>query len=616
MDTSTPTPTATPQGSNSTSLFDPLLDLIQPWVPLLVAVAVAAIVLAIATPILINRLVVWKEINGYSRLEAFCAPFKAIYRRIYKLIKKQEAPRPYRVIQPRELLQEKEKLMKHAAIKSALIAKGEENLWIVERGTYTKNIYKGSMWSDGGNEIVGTKEVPKSYHFDFVKWLSPYRNTVKDLTNETRNKYDSKKYRYLPRVQARIMADRLIVRKTTDTEALGLIQPKDADYKYGFFVIEIYATHSTPEEVLKLEPAIKAALKLDKLKQLEVTSNRVTWLALKPGVKTPLSNDSMPTGVEFIKQHPVDKHLGTIPLAITESGKPLVQPVQHTLLVGRSGSGKSSLLNMVCAQLTPAILDGRAEIYAIDPKANGEIRTQWARAGAFKMVGNADNIDEWVHIINVYYDLMESQPIDDTQLTKDTLGTQALKANTFKASKEKPLRILFIEELPSFVSSLKGHSEYGNIIDKINQILRKGRSLGFCIYSAAQNIERGELGGIDNKAFLYKMALALNGTDYINGLILGEDAAKRGYDARKLNPSPLNTEHCGLGYAKDDDSTPVMIRFPYFSLDQLVEVLLPLVEANTADSEATDDPAESADSDTPAPLDGLPEVDWDAIDNL
>lgn len=616
MENTTPTPTATPTGSNSTSLFDPLLELIQPWVPLLVAVAVAVIVLAITAPILINRLVVWKEINGYTRLEAFCAPFKAVYWGIYKLIKKEPAPRPYRVIQPRELLKAKEELMKHPAIKSALIAKGEENLWIVERGTYTKNIYKGSMWSDGGNEIVGTKEVPKSHHFDFVTWLSPYRNTVKDLTKEMRNKYNSKESRYLPRVQARIMADRLIVRKTTDTEALGLLQPKDADYKYGFFVIEIYATHSTPEDILKLEPAIKAALKLENLKQLEVTSNRVTWLALKPGVKSALSNESMPTGVEFIKQHPVDKHLGTIPLAITESGKPLVQPVQHTLLVGRSGSGKSSLLNMVCAQLVPAILDGRAKIYAIDPKANGEVRTQWARAGAFEMVGNTDNIDEWVHIINVFYDLMESQPVDDTPFTPDTLGSQELKQNTFKASKEKPLHLLFIEELPSFVSSLKGHSEYGNIIDKINQILRKGRSLGFCIYSAAQNIEKGELGGIDNKAFLYKMALALNGTDYINGLILGEDAAKRGYDARKLNPSPLNTEHCGLGYAKDDDSTPVMIRFPYFSLDQLVEVLRPLVEANNTTSESSSDAAEPAGSDTLDPLDGLPEVDWDAIDNL
>lgn len=613
METSTPTPTATPQGSNSTSLFDPLLDLIQPWVPLLVAVAVAVIVLAIATPILINRLVVWKEINGYSRLEAFCAPFKAIYRRIYKLIKKQEAPRPYRVIQPRELLQEKEKLMKHAAIKSALIAKGEENLWIVERGTYTKNIYKGSMWSDGGNEIVGTKEVPKSYHFDFVKWLSPYRNTVKDLTNETRNKYDSKKYRYLPRVQARIMADRLIVRKTTDTEALGLIQPEDAKYKYGFYVIEIYATHSTPEDILKLEPAIKAALKLEKLKQLEVTSNRVTWLALMPGVKTPLENDSMPTGPEFVKANPANESLTRIPFAVSATGKPWVLVPHHTLLVGKSGAGKSSLLYMLGAQLSDAVLDGRAELFAIDPKVDGEIRTQWGRTNFFKDTANIKQIDKWATIVDRFYELMESKDVDDSKFTKATLNANALKQNTFKASKKTPLRILFIEELPSFIGIMNKRPEGKETIEKLNQILRKGRSSGHFIFSAAQNIERGKLDPLDPKGFIIKLPLALTDTSWLINLMLGDGAAERGYDTRKFNPKD-NPEHRGLGYAVGEDGEPIMIRFPYFDDDQL-ETLL---RKHTPDEEdePTSDAAESADSDTPAPLDGLPEVDWDAIDNL
>lgn len=613
MDTSTPTPTATPQGSNSTSLFDPLLDLIQPWVPLLVAVAVAVIVLAISTPILINRLVVWKEINGYSRLEAFCAPFKAIYRRIYKLIKKQEAPRPYRVIQPRELLQEKEKLMKHAAIKSALIAKGEENLWIVERGTYTKNIYKGSMWSDGGNEIVGTKEVPKSYHFDFVKWLSPYRNTVKDLTNETRNKYDSKKYRYLPRVQARIMADRLIVRKTTDTEALGLIQPEDAKYKYGFYVIEIYATHSTPEDILKLEPAIKAALKLEKLKQLEVTSNRVTWLALMPGVKTPLENDSMPTGPEFVKANPANDSLTRIPFAVSATGKPWVLVPHHTLLVGKSGAGKSSLLYMLGAQLSDAVLDGRAELFAIDPKVDGEIRTQWGRTNFFKDTANIKQIDKWATIVDRFYELMESKDVDDSKFTKATLNANALKQNTFKASKKTPLRILFIEELPSFIGIMNKRPEGKETIEKLNQILRKGRSSGHFIFSAAQNIERGKLDPLDPKGFIIKLPLALTDTSWLINLMLGDGAAERGYDTRKFNPKD-NPEHRGLGYAVGEDGEPIMIRFPYFDDDQL-ETLL---RKHTPDEEdePTSDAAESADSDTLDPLDGLPALDLDAIDAL
>lgn len=611
----TPTPTAKSLETIGNNLVDSATQAIQPWVPLLITLAVIALVVAIATPWLINRYIVWKEVYGYSRLEAFCAPFKAIYRGIYKLIKKEPAPRPYRVIQPRELLRAKEELMKHPSVKNALTTKDEESLWLLERGTVTKNIYEGSMW-DGSSKITGTKEVPKSYRFDFSAFLSPYPKTVKDLSKKTRNKYNSTTHRYLPRVQARIMADRLIVRKTTDTESLGLIQPKDADYKYRFFIIEIYANHSTPEDILKLEPAIKAALKLEKLKQLEVTSNRVTWLALKPGVKSALSNESMPTGVEFIEKNPVtDNGLGVIPMAIAATGEPWILPMQHTLLVGKSGSGKSSLLNMTCSQLAPAIIDGRAKVYAIDPKGNGELRTQWARAGAFEMAGNADNTDEWVHIVNVFYDLMESQPIDDTKFTVDTLSSQALKVNTFKASKEKPLHLLFIEELPSFVTAMSTHPEGKNVIDKVNLILRKGRSLGFYLFSAAQNIERGALGGIDAKGFINKIALALNDTEYLNALILGEDAAKHGYDARKLNPSPKNTEHCGLGYAKGETGEPVMIRFPFFDHDQLVEVLRPLVVANNAASEA-EYPVEPLDSEAPAYLEEVPTVDMNDIEYL
>ena len=611
----TPTPTAKSLETIGNNLVDSATQAIQPWVPLLITLAVIALVVAIATPWLINRYIVWKEVYGYSRLEAFCAPFKAIYRGIYKLIKKEPAPRPYRVIQPRELLRAKEELMKHPSVKNALTTKDEESLWLVERGTVTKNIYEGSVW-DGSSKITGTKEVPKSYRFDFSAFLSPYPKTVKDLSKKTRNKYNSTTHRYLPRVQARIMADRLIVRKTTDTESLGLIQPKDADYKYGFFIIEIYANHSTPEDILKLEPAVKAALKLEKLKQLEVTSNRVTWLALKPGVKSALSNESMPTGVEFIEKNPVtDNGLGVIPMAIAATGEPWILPMQHTLLVGKSGSGKSSLLNMTCSQLAPAIIDGRAKVYAIDPKGNGELRTQWARAGAFEMAGNTDNTDEWVHIVNVFYDLMESQPIDDTKFTVDTLSSQALKVNTFKASKEKPLHLLFIEELPSFVTAMSTHPEGKHVIDKVNLILRKGRSLGFYLFSAAQNIERGALGGIDAKGFINKIALALNDTEYLNALILGEDAAKHGYDARKLNPSPKNTEHCGLGYAKGETGEPVMIRFPFFDHDQLVEVLRPLVVANNAASEA-EYPVEPLDSEAPAQLEEVPTVDMNDIEYL
>lgn len=98
---STPTPTPT------SNVLDKAADAVQPWVPTLIAVAVLALAVAIATPWLINRYIIWREANNYTRLEAFCAPFKALYRLTYRLIKKQEAPRPWRLTQPRDLLKKK-----------------------------------------------------------------------------------------------------------------------------------------------------------------------------------------------------------------------------------------------------------------------------------------------------------------------------------------------------------------------------------------------------------------------------------------------------------------------------------------------------------------------------
>ena len=208
---------------------------------------------------------------------------------------------------------------------------------------------------------------------------------------------------------------------------------------------------------------------------------------------------------------------------------------------------------------------------------------------------------------------MESKDVDDSKFTKATLNANALKQNTFKASKKTPLRILFIEELPSFIGIMNKRPEGKETIEKLNQILRKGRSSGHFIFSAAQNIERGKLDPLDPKGFIIKIPLALTDTSWLINLMLGDGAAERGYDTRKFNPKD-NPEHRGLGYAVGEDGEPIMIRFPYFDEDQLENLL----RKHTPDEEdePTSDAAESADSDTLDPLDGLPALDLDAIDAL
>lgn len=582
MNNEVTTPTPTPTAGTLEGTGTRLMDLITPWVPLAIALVVAVLILLMLTPLFTKRLVRWKEVYGYTRAEALLAPFKATYRGIYKLIKKKPAPFYRHLIQPPALLAEKEKLMMHPEIRDAITAKSEEHTWVVERKSREVTTYKRN---EKGEQVPdGTKTVYESTTFDFKAWLSPYPETVKYLCKHRPN-YNSKTERYLPRKWVRLMADRIIIREATHKEAPGLIYEGAG---YGYFVIEVYADHSSAAKLRpKLEENIKSALKLESLRELEKDNPRkIVWLALKHSVKTPLENASMPTGEEFVQANPANDSLTRIPFAVSETGKPWVLVPHHTMLVGKSGAGKSSLLNMLCSQLSDAILDGRAEMYAIDPKVDGEIRTQWGRTNFFKEIANVNEVDRWVTIIDRVYELMESKDVDDSKFTRDTLSAAALKQNTFKASKKTPLRVLFIEELPSFMEIINQHPEGKRTVSKLNQILRKGRSSGHFIFSAAQNIERAKLEPLDPKGFINKMALALNDSPYINDLVLGEGAAGRGYDARKLNPKD-NPEHPGLGYAVGEDGDPVMIRFPYFDSEQLVHLLAKHI------SDEVDEPATS-----------------------
>lgn len=604
------TPTPTPTAKSLDTIGNNLIEMVTPWVPLAIALVVVALILLMLTPRILMRYMRWKEVYGYTRTEVFLAPFKATYRGIYRLIKRKPAPFHRRLIQPPALLAEKEKLMRHPEIRDAITAKGEEHAWIVERKSQEVTTYKRN---EKGEQVPsGTKTVYESTWLDFKSWLSAYPETVMVLCKYPPN-YNSRTERFLPRKWVRLMANRIIIREATPKESLGLIYEGTG---YGYFVIEVYADHTSAAKLRpKLEENIKSALKLEKLRELDKDNPRkITWLALKPGVKTPLENDSMPTGEEFVQANPASRDLKRIPFAIAETGKPWVLVPHHTLLVGKSGAGKSSLLNMLCAQLSDAVLDGRAELFGIDPKDNGEIRTQWGRTNFFKDTANIKEVDKWFTIIDHFYELMESGDVDDSKFTKATLSADALKQNTFTASKKTPLRILFIEELPSFMDVINARPEGKSAVSKLNQILRKGRSNGHFIFSAAQNIERGKLEPLDPKGFINKMPLALNDSSWLLNLMLGDGAAERGYDTRKFNPKD-NPEHPGLGYAVGEDGEPVMIRFPYFDEAQLKAILDRHVSDEEEAVTTTPDPAqESLEPLAPLELEPLEALELEPLD--
>jgi hypothetical protein len=520
------------------------MEVATPW---LIYAAIAAAVLGIlylfVTRVVIHQWIVWREANGFSLGNALT----------------RKSRRRYIPKQPRDLLQVKATLMCHKNVRAAFAPSEESGEWLKERGTTTQT------YTDKDGKTA-TKEVPESTTFDFSAWLSPYPRAVKEFKKKAPN-YNSKNTRYLPREEVRTIANRVTVREASSTEAQGLVATKN---ERKFFVIDLSCAHSTADKIRSLKPSIIAALKLGDLREIKHDDpQRVTYLATMPGVKTALSNENMPTGAEFIAKHPANASLTRMPLAVTEDGGVWAVKPMHTLIVGVTGSGKSSPLNMITAQLSDAVLAGTATIDAIDPKANGDLRTKWGRSGIYRSCG--EGADDYVRTIREFWESMESFSTDTGKLTKDDLSddSDVLEVSDFKASTTTPLRVLMIDELPSMINDVKHHPEGKRAIELLNQILRKGRSLGHIIIAASQTLEKADLEGVDRMSFVWKVALRLDST-YQSDYILGSGASAAGFDSKDIPNSP---GFIGVALVRGEAGDPVKVRFPFFPNTQIMDIM-------------------------------------------
>lgn len=538
MENAPVTPTPTPNVHSASSL----MDMATPW---LIYAAIAAAVLGIlylfVTRVVIHQWIVWREANGFSLGNALT----------------HKSRRRYIPKQPRDLLQVKATLMCHKNVRAAFAPSEESGEWLKERGTTTQT------YTDKDGKQA-TKEVPESTTFDFSAWLSPYPRAVKEFIKKAPS-YNSKNARYLPREEVRTIANRVTIREASSTEAQGLAATKN---ERKFFVIDLSCAHSTADKIRSLKPSIIAALKLGDLREIKHDDpQRVTYLATMPGVQTALSNENMPTGAEFIKAHPANASLTRVPLAVTEDGGVWAVKPMHTLIVGVTGSGKSSPLNMITAQLSDAVLAGTTTIDAIDPKANGDLRTKWGRSGIYRSCG--EGADDYVRTIREFWESMESFSTDTGALTKGDITASTLTVSDFKASTQTPLRVLMIDELPSMINDVKNHPEGKRAIELLNQILRKGRSLGHIVIAASQTLEKADLEGVDRNSFVYKVALRLDST-YQSDYILGSGASAAGFDSKDI---PNSAGYIGVALVRDETGDPVKVRFPFFPNEQIVEVM-------------------------------------------
>ena len=566
------------------TILEKLYALVEPYIiPALITLAVAGILYLISTRIIIQQLLIWRESWGYSTREVLAAPFKSTWRMFSRYILRRDTPKlkpPY----PRALLKIKQELLEHESISKALVTDTDKVKWIVPRGVKTVTKQDGT-----------TNEVARTYLYDFKAWLSPYPRAVKFFSKQrNRMSYNTETERYLPRKHVATMASRLTVREATAQESQGL---RHRPGKRDFFIIEISCYHSTAKDVrAAVIGALETKLSTYKIRDIDPKNpSRVTLLVTDRHMQDVLHSSNMPTGKEFSQQHPVPRDMRNIPFAITDTGDVWNLSRIHTLFVGQTGAGKSSLVNTLCAQLAPAMLEGTAKLYAIDPKPDGEITKYWSAAPYFFTdKGFAGEYDKWVEIIKTVANPLDPEEPGATAVkrveftSRDEVNAAAIKALDWKPSKETPLVILLIDELPTFLRQLKIHlnsaAEFKRITGKLNTILQMGRSSGVLLFGGTQEMSESALEPLVRNQFPNRVALRMDSV-YFNDQILGEGAAKNGFNAAEFPEK--DPEYKGRAYARGEEGSPVQIRFPYYTVEDILDIALPFIPESAEEENST-----------------------------
>lgn len=173
-------------------------------------------------------------------------------------------------------------------------------------------------------------------------------------------------------------------------------------------------------------------------------------------------------------------------------------------------------------------------------------------------------------------------------------AAKRIDATAWKPTKETPLTVLLIDELPSFLLRLRNErskAEYERVEGLLNTILYMGRATGTLLFVGTQSMAEKDLGKIARDQFPNRVALR-HDRQYFTDLILGDGAIKNGYDPSTFPEK--DPEFKGRGYARGKEGSPVQIRFPYYTTQEILDIAAPVLpETEEEEPEAASETTET-----------------------
>jgi hypothetical protein len=267
-----------------------------------------------------------------------------------------------------------------------------------------------------------------------------------------------------------------------------------------------------------------------------------------------------------IKDNPA-RDIFKIPLATSSNGKVWSLPMHHTLVVGRSGSGKGSPIQGIIRQLAPATPDennpddpirGLVELILIDPK-NAE-GLGYETTSIFRKL--ASSLDDMVNAVREFHALM--------------LEAKLTASRRNLVTKDKPMRVLIIDEFPSLKAMkvfMEAEDEDEMTVESmLITIMAQGRSLNHFVVMASQAATDKAIGSYRiNMA--NKISLS-NESNYEVTWLLGKDAMDTG---KVTHPIPISNEDnnyvtAGIANVQGDDNSIELVRFAYTSDEEIASL--------------------------------------------
>lgn len=245
----------------------------------------------------------------------------------------------------------------------------------------------------------------------------------------------------------------------------------------------------------------------------------------------------------------------------------------HTLIAGATGSGKGSVLWSLMAGLAPALRDGWAQVWAIDPKGGMELGLG---RGCFARFEGGD--------AEAMCDLLEEAvKVKSERAARLADSGQRLHSPTA----DDPHLVIVVDELAT-LTAFAERAVTRRIDQAMGLLLTQGRAVGISVVAAVQDPGKDVVTWRD--LFPTRIALRVDNPIQVD-MVLGEGARDSGARADEI--SELMP---GVGYVRVEGTRAIRrVRAAYLADDDVVELSDSVPSHAPLDqSEETDEGGEAA----------------------